>query len=139
MNATLLLADFVQVSEGKMTAVGIGWTFTGPGRCSFGVGALIDVAWTEADRPHTFVLQLLDEDGHPVLDPAGRPVAVEGTFDVGRPPGHPHGAEFIAPLAMNFAGLDLPASTRFVWVLSIDGRTESGWSAPFSTRPWPVG
>jgi len=41
MRVTMLLADFAQVSDGKLTVVGGGWSLTGPEPVPFGIAILI--------------------------------------------------------------------------------------------------
>ena len=41
MRVTMLLADFAQVSDGKLTVVGGGWSLTGPEAVPFGIAILI--------------------------------------------------------------------------------------------------
>ncbi len=135
MRAQLLLADYAQVAEGKLNVIGAGWTFTGPGPSTFALGLLLEVPWDATNLDHEVMLRLVDEDGGPVLDPAGSPVIVLTTFQLGRPAGVAAGVAQSVPLAINFPGLLLPPGGRFEWVLSVDGDTEEGWTVAFATRP----
>lgn len=119
----LLLCDFVSIAESKLFINGGGWTWIDPG-VPFGIAALIQVPWTEANRHITFELRLLQADGEPVMQqgPAGmQPVAVAGEFEVGRPAGHTPGAPIAFPMAFNFGPLPLPPSSRLQWELLLDG------------------
>jgi hypothetical protein len=136
MNAILLLADHLAVADGKLYGNGIGWSFIDPAGSNFAVGGLLQVDWSEANRPHHIDLQLLDEDGQPVLGPDGNAVRVEGDVEVGRPPGHPEGVPFSVPLpALQIVGLPLTPSSRYVWQLTINGDAQDHWRVAFSTRP----
>ena len=66
MRVTMLLADFAQVSDGKLTIVGGGWSLTGPEAVPFGIAILIRVPWDQANQRHVMRLELLDADGQPV-------------------------------------------------------------------------
>ena len=46
MKVTLLLADFVQLADGKLTVVGGGWSLIGPNPSPFGIAILIHVPGT---------------------------------------------------------------------------------------------
>ena len=87
----MLLADFAQVSDGKLTVVGGGWSLTGPEPVPFGIAILIRVPWDQANQRHVMRLELLDADGNPVemdTDDGSEPVVFfdDVPFEVG-PPG----------------------------------------------------
>ena len=63
VRVTMLLADFAQVSDGKLTIVGGGWSLTGPDPVPFGIAILIRVPWDQANQRHVMRLELLDADG----------------------------------------------------------------------------
>ena len=90
----MLLADYAQVADGKLTVVGGGWSLTGPEPTPFGIAILVHVPWDQANRRHTLRLELVDADGAPVTMPGderggGRPVVFldDIEFEVGGPPG----------------------------------------------------
>jgi hypothetical protein len=137
----MLLADFAQVSDGKLTVVGGGWSITGPEPVPFGIGILVHVPWDLANTRHTLRLELLDADGGPVE------VAVEDSdeeqpvvffddvpFEVGRPPGIKPGTPLEFVVAVNSGPLPLEPGARYEWRLSIDGRQQDDWRLPFSVR-----
>lgn len=143
MRATVLLADFAQVSEGKLTIVGGGWSVTGPLPMPSAVAVKIEIPWDQANVQHLISLELQDQDGHPVLMPAPdgtmQPLRVDAKLEVGRPPGLPAGTPLDAPFAMNIGPLPLPPGGRYTWQLTINGETEEDWRASFSVRPLPQG
>ena len=144
MKATLLLADYAQVADGKLTIVGGGWSVTGPEPAPFGIAILIQVPWDQANVRHTMRLELLDADGAPVRveaedgDEEEEDEAIvffdDLVFEVGRPPGLKPGTPLDFPVAVNSGPLPIPPGGRYEWRLSIDGRSDEDWRLPFTTR-----
>jgi hypothetical protein len=137
MKATMLLADYAVVSDGKLTIVGGGWSQTGPEPASFGIGLLIQVPWDQANTLHSFTVELLDADGAEVVletsEDDQQQMAFGGEFEVGRPPGLKPGTPLDFPVAMNSTPLPLEAG-RYEWRLTIDGKTREDWRLPFTVR-----
>src|ERR1041385_762949 len=88
MRVTMMLADAPKESGGKLFILGGGWSVTGPAIPPSAVALKIDVPWDQANRRHVWVLELLSEDGDPVVI-EGEALRVDGEFEVGRPPGVP--------------------------------------------------
>jgi len=144
MKVTMLLADYVQVSDGKLTVVGGGWSLTGPDPASFGIAILVHVPWDQANRRHTLRLELVDADGRAVTVPAaggeegeGEPIVFldDIEFEVGRPAGIKPGTPLELPLAVNSGPLPLEPGSRYEWRLSINGEGDEDWRLAFSVRP----
>ncbi len=134
MKATLILADYAVVSDGKLTIVGGGWSQTSPEPGSFGIGLLIQVPWDQANSLHKFSVELLDADGAPVVfDEGEEPVAFGGDFEVGRPPGLKPGTPLDFPVAVNATPLPLEPG-RYEWRLTIDDESRVDWTLPFTVR-----
>ncbi|HXG75169.1 MAG TPA: hypothetical protein VNJ53_01230 [Gaiellaceae bacterium] len=137
MKATILLADYAVVADGKLTIVGGGWSQTGPEPVPFGIALLIQVPWDQANTPHTFQVELVDADGAPVSfetdEGEEQPVAFGGDFEVGRPPGIKPGTPLDFPVAVNSTPLPLEPG-RYEWRLTIDGESRSDWTLPFTVR-----
>lgn len=132
----MLLCDAAQVAEGKLFVLGGGWSIKGADS-PMAVALKVEVPWSAANEPHSLLLTLRTADGEAVHveTPAGRqPVQFAHSFEVGRPPGLPHGMPLDLPLAINFGTLPLPAGARFEWRLEIDGHTEADWYVSFMTR-----
>lgn len=137
MKVTMMLADSAQAVAGKLYILGGGWSITGPGPAPFAIALKIEVPWDEANRPHRFVLELLTADDQPVSvhSPQGEtPVVVEGQLEVGRPAGLVPGTPLDSTTAINFMAMPIPPGGRYVWRLSIDGRTDENWRVAFTTR-----
>lgn len=136
MRATLLLADAVQASEGKLFILGGGWSFTGPDVGPMAVAALVEVSWHEANQPHTVRLELQGPDRTPArIGEPDETLIIPATLEVGRPPGHPAGTPFNVPLAFNFGPLPLAPGSRYVWALYLDEADEPAAEVGFNTRP----
>jgi hypothetical protein len=137
MKVTLMLADSAQVADGKLYILGGGWSITGPPAPS-ALALLVEVPWDQTNRRLEWSLELVDSDGYPVLAPDGeggeQPILMGGEFEVGRPPGTPHGAPISLPLAINLGPLPLTAGTRYEWRFTLDGETRDDWRLAFSTR-----
>jgi hypothetical protein len=137
MKATMLLADYAVVSDGKLTIVGGGWSQTGPEPASFGIGLLIQVPWDQSNTMHSFSVELLDADGAPVVlempEEEEQSVAFGGEFEVGRPPGLKPGTPLDFPVAMNSTPLPLEPG-RYEWRLTIDDQARQDWTLPFTVR-----
>ena len=134
----MLLADFAQVSDGKLVVVGGGWSMTGPEPVPFGIAILVRVPWDQANAVHTMRLELLDADGAPVLvetDDGEAPILIfdDMTFEVGRPAGIKPGTALDFPVAINSGPLPLEPGL-YEWRLSIDGEMDDDWRLPFTVN-----
>lgn len=63
MRATMMLADYAQIADGKLFISGGGWSTCGPGPTPCAVVAIFHVPWQETDQKVSFALRLIDEDG----------------------------------------------------------------------------
>jgi hypothetical protein len=139
MKVTMLLADYANVSDGKLTVVGGGWSLIGPEPAPFGIAILVHVPWDQANQLHVLRLELLDADGEAVVietDGGEEPVVFfdDVEFEVGRPAGLKPGTALEFPLAVNSGPLPLEPGRRYEWRLSLDGRTDDDWRLPFTVR-----
>lgn len=138
MKVTLILADAAQVAEGKLYVMGGGWNVTGPDPVPFAIGGIIEVPWSETNKKHTFRFELIDLDGNAVMaeTPEGaQPVAINGGFELGRPPGVRAGSFLPWPFAISGGPMPLPPASHFEWRFSIDGNAHEDWKLAFSTQP----
>ena len=123
----MLLADHAQAADGKLNIIGAGWTVTGPGPAPLAIAILFEVPWDRANEQHEFRLELVDSDGD-------GPLAIEGQFEVGRPPGIKRGTPLPFPLALNIGPQPLEPGGRYEWRLTVDEESDEDWRLPFSTR-----
>jgi hypothetical protein len=139
VKVTMLLADYAQVADGKLTVVGGGWSLTGPEMVPFGIALLIQVPWDRANQRHVMRLELVDADGQPVIvetDEEGEHPLVffdDLAFEVGRPPGLKPGTYLDFPVAVNSAPLPLEPGL-YEWRLTIDEESDPDWRLPFTVR-----
>jgi hypothetical protein len=84
----VLLGDFAQAVNGKLTVVGAGWNIWNapeyPSVVPFGLGIGILVPWTETNRQHAFSFVIKGSEGPDLA-------TGDGNFEVGRQPGIPAG------------------------------------------------
>ena len=88
----MMLADSAQEVGGKLYILGGGWSITGPDPVPMAIALKLEVPWDRTNVQHKLLLELLDEDGEPVMVPGPEehgevPLQVTGEFEAGRPPG----------------------------------------------------
>jgi uncharacterized protein DUF6941 len=114
----LILADRVEVVQGKLYLMGGAWdryTLGSPNALArFGVAVAVSVPWTRTNEPHRLELRIDDADGQTVT-----PI-LPFDFQVGRPPSLPHGAEQRLVWAVN-GDWRLSASGPYAVVAALDG------------------
>jgi hypothetical protein len=122
MDATLLLCDHAEAVGGKLYINGGGWNvLLRPGvPVNVSLAILIEVPWDEAGTEHHLRTYLLTEDGVPIGGPQGDGLQVDGSFEVGRPPGVKPGSTLNTPLAIKLNALVLDAG-GYEWRLEVDG------------------
>lgn len=140
IHAKVILADFVQVSDGKLTAVGSNWNWMriATPAVTFGVGVMIDWPPAEVGSHHKITVDLVDEDGHVfelvAPDGAVTPLHFSQDVPVVSAPGADGGARVTQSLAMMYGGVPLQPGTRYEVRLEIDDEADADWFAAFSTR-----
>ena len=132
--AIVLMADAVQVNDGKLFILGGGLGVIGPRPQQISVAVRIGVPWDQANVKHHWRLDLTDEDGHAV-SVREKAISLNGQFEAGRPAGIAPGSELWVPLGINFGALPLPRGKRLAWRLFINDETSDSWTASFSVRP----
>ncbi len=140
MRVTMMLADSAQAVGGKLYILGGGWNLTGPAPTPSAIVMYVQIPWEQTNVRHPWKLELLDEDGQPVLvsTPIGeKPLVLEGQLEAGRPPGVRHGSHIGLPVALNLGPLPLQPGKRYVWQLWINNETDENWRLPFDTRTMP--
>ncbi len=133
-----MLADHAQAVGGKLYVMGAGWDTAGPGPLTAALAGILELDWNEANQPQRMRIELLTEDGRPVMIPTptgDRPVVIDGGVEVGRPPGTRPGTSFNVPIAINFGPMPIPPGGRYVWRFSFNDESREEWRLPFTMRP----
>ena len=102
---------------------------------------IFHVPWQETGEKVSFALRLIDEDGRAVMQPGatdGLPVQVNGHFEARRQLGMTPGTEISVPMSFNIV-LQLMPTSRYSWVLDVDGHADDSWRLSFETRQAPAG
>ncbi|GAA5157197.1 DUF6941 family protein [Ornithinimicrobium tianjinense] len=141
MKLTLLLADSAQEAQGKVHALGLGWTAIGTPTSPMALVVLLDVDWDETNRDIALHIELVDADGHLVTVPGpfgDQPLTLDATAQAGRPPGMPRGAAVRLPLTLNVSGgLPLVAGQRYEWRATLNGQADAAWAQSFHVLASP--
>lgn len=128
IDITLILCDAaVSDPAGKVHMLGAGWSMTGTPTAACAVVVLLGVPWDRANQKIQLLLELCDDDGHPVeVDLGGNAARVrhEGTFEVGRPPGLAPGSLLDGAFTVSVPPLPLEPG-RYQWRLTVGDQTES--------------
>lgn len=138
MKVTMLLADSAQAVEGKLFILGGGWSMLGPEPSPIAIAVKVEVPWSDANAKHELRIELVNEDGNAVSieTPIGEQnVEIRAPFEVGRPPGLPHGTPLDLCLAVNLGAIPLEPGRRYAFMLYIDDETKEDWRLGFLTRP----
>jgi hypothetical protein len=133
VDATVLLADFAQVADAKLYLLGAGLTAIGPQSQPVAVAILLQIPWDRANISHSWLLELLDEDGAPMPD-AHNPLSVGGNVETGRPVGARPGTPLQVPIVVNFTALPVQTGGTYLFRLSIDSATAPGWTVRLAVR-----
>lgn len=120
MKIDVYTADFAQTDDrGKLNAIGLGWTTVPTPLPPHSVAVLFELEWHESNEVKSFVLDLVDADGGLLvanengqistiseddLEEHAPLVRLEGSFEVGRPPGLTRGTPLRQALAITLPG-----------------------------------
>jgi Family of unknown function (DUF6941) len=132
----MLLCDHAEIADNKLFINGAGWELCSTPTPPHAVAVLVAVPWGQTNQPHPYRLQLVDEDDAPVVQPGPTgqvTIEASGSFEVGRPPGVPHGIEIGVPLVLNVGPLGLEPGKGYHWQLSIDNHADDAWRLTFRT------
>lgn len=117
----LILADKAEAIGGKLYLMGGGFDRVAlpqlPGSALFDVAAGILVGYNETNQQHAFELRFEDADNRELMPP------LQGTFEVGRPPGMGAGSEQRAIVVLR-GPFPVPAPGDYSWVLVLDGQRQ---------------
>ena len=135
MEAILLLPNSAEAtSVGTVSALGIGWSMVSTPTPPTAVIIFIKVPWDQTNTRHQLRLHLVDADGNDVMiaqTPTGEaaPLEVQADFEVGRPPGLPHGTDIDQVMSLNIAaGMPLIPGETYQWRVQINGEEKAARS-----------
>ena len=127
----VLLGDFAQASNGKLTVVGAGWNIWNtpkyPNALPFGLGIGFLVPWQETNRKHKFTFKIAASEGD-VLAEGG------GDFEIGRKPGIPPGMSQRVVIGLS-GQLEIKSSGTYEIVVSCAGTQKA---VIFEALPVPL-
>lgn len=131
-----LLADAVQVVQGKLYVLGGGWdtlfVTQFPARYpTLGLGLRVRVPWSWTDQVLVIGVDLQDEDGGRVLP---TPPVAQGV-KVARPQGIPEGSDVGVARSFTFNNISFPSAGAFSFVVMLNHEVAS--RLRFSVRPRP--
>lgn len=131
-----IVADFVQVANGKLTVVGGGWNrMMFP--TSVGIGGIIHVPPPMHDTDIDVRVELCDADGGAV-SPLNSADPIFFGFNVHLTPNEGHEDDTLAmPFGFNIPLL-LIAPGDYVWRISANGVVRDHWRLPFSMGEYQV-
>jgi hypothetical protein len=136
MRVTMLLAEAVQVADGKLNILGAGWSQIAAGPSPMAIAVLLELGAREAAGDHHFELFLTDADHQPVFTqgPDGAlAVEVRGDASVNLAENYDERVPVPWPIAVNVPGLALAPATAYQWNLVVDGQSHPEWVLPFRT------
>jgi len=115
-----LLADAVQVANGKLFILGGGWARLTveslPVSRPFELAVRVVVPWNETNRKLPFELQMIDEDGQGLLEQV-----VRADISVGRPVQLKEGTDQVVPLTLRLPNVKLEREGRYAFTLNFSG------------------
>ena len=113
IQVTMMLADYVDASNGSLTIVGGGANVTGP-NAPHSLALSFLVPSHLASDTHTFRLELIDMDGKGVgvTTTGHQPLVVEGQFEVQLDEDPFDGQTFPCPVGINLGALGLRRTRR---------------------------
>jgi hypothetical protein len=134
VKVTMLLCEFAQEINGKLYILGGGWSRMVKLRDPIQLGLAIKllIPWHLANEKMQFRAALLTQDGQSVTH-QGQPVQIEGSLEVGRPPGLKQGTYLDSAMAFN---LSVPMELgAYRWDFSIGNHVLA--QAPFEVSAPP--
>ena len=129
----VVLADFAQAVQGKLTLVGGGWNLHSPRQypslLPFGLGIGILIPWSETNRRHAMKFVIKKSEGSQLIEGGGE-------FEIGREAGIPPGMTQRAVLGL--AGqiqLQEPGTYEIIVTIEGDEKRVSFEARPVPPRP----
>jgi hypothetical protein len=129
--------NLLYISGGGISATRVPPGANPPYLVNLGIGIMVTVPWSLSNQQHQLEIQLLAEDGQPVLVPSApgsaQPVHVRLALNVGQPPTITIGDDQQVCLATNMPGLPFAALGKYEFIVRIDDNNER--RLPFRVQP----
>ena len=138
LTVDMLLCDAAQVAGGKLFVLGGGLASIGPKPQPLAIALQITVPWDRANIAHDWQIELIDEDGQPVVVNE-KPVLMRGRFEAGRPAGLQPGSPLGVSLAINLSPFRLSGGRSYAFSLTINDESRPDWRVRFFVKPAPAG
>ncbi|MDH4277280.1 MAG: hypothetical protein OEZ14_06705 [Acidimicrobiia bacterium] len=138
LTVDMLLCDAAQVAGGKLFVLGGGLASIGPKPQPLAIALQITVPWDRANIAHDWQIELIDEDGQPVVVNE-KPVLMRGRFEAGRPAGLQPGSPLGVSLAINLSPFRLSGGRSYAFSLMINDESRPDWRVRFFVKPAPAG
>ncbi len=136
LTVDMLLCDSAQVAGGKLFILGGGLASIGPKPQPLAIALQITVPWDRANVRHEWRIDLIDEDGRPVLI-REKPIVLQGRFEAGRPAGLQPGTPLGVSLAINLSPLPFVGGRGYAFALTINEVSRPDWRVRFFVKPSP--
>lgn len=133
LRVNMLLCDSAQANNGKLFILGGGLSVIGPKPQPIALAIHVTVPWDRANIAHNWTVELIDEDGRPVMV-GEKPVTVQGKFEAGRPAGLRAGTPLGVALAINLTALRLKGGIGYSFVLRINEESRPEWRCQLLVR-----
>jgi hypothetical protein len=126
--------------QGTLNLLNAGWSVTTvhPGHPTpdQAVAVFVEAEWNECNKPHDFVLELVDAEGNLVMVPAingQQALRLEQQLTVPSISGAPNGTPGRVSMLIELQGGGLPlvVGQRYCWIVHIDDRTDEQWQTSF--------
>jgi len=134
LTVDMLLCDAAQVAGGKLFVLGGGLASIGPKPQPLAIALQITVPWDQANVPHRWQVELIDEDGQPVVI-SDKAVVLKGQFEAGRPAGLQPGSPLGVSLAINLSPFPLSGGRSYAFALTINDERRPDWRVRFFVKP----
>jgi hypothetical protein len=138
LTVDMLLCDAAQVAGGKLFVLGGGLASIGPKPQPLAIALQITVPWDRANIGHEWQIELIDEDGQPVVVNE-KPVLMRGRFEAGRPAGLQPGSPLGVSLAINLSPFRLVGGRSYAFSLTINDENRPDWRVRFFVKPARAG
>ena len=139
MQINIIPCNYAIAQDGAFNLMGAGRIVWPPQPAPSGLAIEVLLTWSEANHPYDVIVELVDEDGHELLNDEGTPLfRVEGRLEVGRPAGMPVGLDLDSKVAFGVPPLPLQPGRTYTWRASILGDGGTMATRSFYVQPLQI-